>query len=278
MMATALRCGSVLVWALNLFLAFASEQNSGWISLADGVEYTTFVLEKGVEYDGGRLHIIRIDPEIAELEVFLASQHDGKPRTAKQWVDEFNLIAAINAGMYAQDYRTNVGYLRNGEHLNNPKWHPQYKSVLAFGPMKKGLPSATIVDLDSEGSKESLSDYKTLIQNLRLIKGNGINVWSASDKAWSEAAVAMDKQNRILFIFCMAPFNMREFNGILLSLPLDIVKAMHVEGGPEASLSIRSEKINLDLCGSYEASLIYEKTCSRQWQIPNVLGVKRRTR
>lgn len=272
-----LRNVGVSTVALVFFLLTANGQSVSWTNLADGVEYASFVVKENSDFDSGKLRVVRIDPEKAELVVLLASQNDNKLRTAKQWVEEFNLIVAINAGMYAQDYRTNVGYLRNGEHLNNPKWHPQYKSALAFGPTRQGLPLAMMIDLDSDDDKEKLNDYKVIIQNLRLIKGNSINVWSASDKIWSEAAVAIDKQGRVLFLFCMTPFTMKEFNRILLSLPLDVIKAMHVEGGPEASLSLRAGDVNLDLCGSYETGFIENKTCPAQWRIPNVLGVKRKS-
>ena len=62
------------------------------------------------------------------------------------------------------------------------------------------------------------------------------------------------------------------FNEKLLSLPLGIVRAMHVEGGPEASLSIHAGGVDLDLCGSYETGF-YDHTNTRLWAIPNVLGV-----
>ena len=63
------------------------------------------------------------------------------------------------------------------------------------------------------------------------------------------------------------------FNQRLKELPLDIVRAMHVEGGPEASLSIRGAGKKLDLCGSYETSFTEHDRNNQQWSIPNVLGV-----
>jgi hypothetical protein len=52
--------------------------------------------------------------------------------------------------------------------------------------------------------------------------------------------------------------------------------AMHVEGGPEASLSIHAGGVNLDLNGSYETDFNENDDERRQWPIPNVLGVQRR--
>ena len=66
---------------------------------------------------------------------------------------------------------------------------------------------------------------------------------------------------------------MRDFNALLLQLPLDIAGAMHVEGGPEASLSVHGGGINLDLMGSYETGFFESDDNHRQWPIPNVIGV-----
>jgi hypothetical protein len=68
---------------------------------------------------------------------------------------------------------------------------------------------------------------------------------------------------------------MHEFNELLLSLPLDVRQAMHLEGGPEASLSIHVPGIDLDLCGSYETGFRLDDGNRDQWPIPNVLGIER---
>lgn len=230
--------------------------------LAVGIEYGT------TSFGGGELHVVRIDPAKAELRVGLASQEQVRNRTAGEWADGLGLTVAINAGMFAEDYRSNVGYLKNGAHLNNPAWN-KYQSVLAFGPAR-----AELIDLDSPGARQRLEAYPTAIQNLRLIKATGArNVWKPGPRKWSEAAVAADSSGRVLFLFMRAPLSMKDFGDQLLALPLGITHAMHVEGGPEASLSIRSEKVHLDLCGSFETGFRADDTNLVQWPIPNVIGV-----
>jgi hypothetical protein len=58
----------------------------------------------------------------------------------------------------------------------------------------------------------------------------------------------------------------------VLALPLGIQRAMHVEGGPEASLSIRAPDLKLDLCGSFETGFVGDDANAKQWAIPNVIG------
>ena len=183
---------------------------------------------------------------------------------------------AINLGMYRTDHLTNVGHARAPGHVNNARWSSSYKAALGFAPSKKGLPAAVMVDLDAPGGRERLASYRGVVQNLRLIRAPGENVWSKQGRRWSEAAVAMDRERRVLFIFTRRPYAMQELNAKLLALPLAITNAMHVEGGPLASLSIHCGGIDLDLGGSYETGLRENDEASGQWPIPNVLGVARK--
>ena len=178
--------------------------------------------------------------------------------------------------MFHKDLITNVGYLRNGSHIQNKRWNSKYKSALAFDPKKTGIPLAILVDLDKPDTIKTLSDYNAVIQNLRLVKGNGVNVWGKQDVKWSETAVGMDGDGRVLFLFCRSPLTMRDFNEVITSLGLGMTRMMHVEGGPLASLSIRAPGFTLDLAGSYETTILADDSNKEQWSIPNIIGVQTR--
>lgn len=248
----------------------AAAADISWRKLQTGVEYAT------LGGDEDRLHVVRIDPGRAPVVAAMAKAGDQQPRTAGQWCREHGLVVAINLGMYQTDHLSNVGHAHAPGHVNNGHWASKYKSALAFAPSKKGVPAAVLLDLDVEGNKERIADYEAAVQNLRLIRAPGQNVWAQQERRWSEAAVAMDKQGRILFLFSRRPYTMHDFNAKLLALPLGITNAMHVEGGPEASLSIHGAGIDLDLNGSYETGFNENESEQRQWPIPNVLGVARK--
>lgn len=236
------------------------------------------VIQPGVEYveitaASGPLHVVRVDPRRARVRASAASEKKAAPQTAREWCRTSGFAVAINLGMFQTDQRSNVGYLRIGAHRNNPRWN-SYRSVLAVNPSEQSLPPALWVDLDQK-KPAVLDKYGLVVQNLRLIAGNRKNVWSKSDKRWSESALAIDTRERLLFIFSRAPHSMRDFNALLLSLPLEITQAMHLEGGPEASLSIHAPGIELDLSGSYETGFWPDESNQTQWPIPNVLGVLR---
>jgi len=247
-----------------------------WRVLQPGVEYARLRLAEKPAAGDGLLEVVRIDPERAPLRAFLVSRVEDS-RRAGEWAASHRLAAVVNAGMYAKDSRTHVGFARSGPRQSAP-WHPDYRSALVFGPRRKGLPAAAVLDLDAPDARRACDDYDTVLQNLRLLKGKGTNVWSASARAWSEAAVAQDSRGRILFLFSRMPMTMKAFGDRLLALGLGVERAMHMEGGPEASLSVHAGGVDLDLNGCLETGFVEhegEAACTGQWPLPNVVGVAR---
>jgi Phosphodiester glycosidase len=263
-------------WLLFAILAGitvpALAQEIPWKLIQTGVQFASIPAGKMMSGAPGRLYVVRVDPARARLTVALASEAHIPAQTAAKWCQTSKLAVAINLGMFQTDGRSNVGYLRHGTHSNNPQWN-DYNAVLAVNPSDRSHPAALWIDRDQTTAMQQLADYDIVVQNLRLVTTKRGNVWSESNRRWSEAAVAIDSKGRILFIFSRAPYSMREFNNLLLALPLDIAGAMHVEGGPEASLSIHAGGINLDLAGSYETGFWPNDSNQKQWAIPNVLGV-----
>lgn len=259
---------------LVVALLVAAGPVAEWRAVVPGVEYRTFVLDARPRAGDGLAHVVRIDPAVAKLDVGLASENEGTLRTAKEWCVDRGFAVVINAGMYGTDYVTNVGYLRRQKHLNNAAWSSKYQSVLAFGPRQKGLAAAQLWDRDVSGDALA-AKYDVVVQNLRLLKAPGANVWKPNGDAWSEAAVAADAQGHLFFIFVRTPFEMSVLNEKLLALPLGLTRAMHVEGGPEASLSIHVEGFELHLAGGPRTPIFAEQGM-KQWRIPNVVGVRAR--
>lgn len=254
-----------------LLLVSACGASGQWKIIGPGIEYGVFSIRPLSEQVEGKLHIVRLDPNQVSFKMLLASELDKKSRTTAEWCRDFNLTVAINAGMFQKDLLTNVGYLRNGTYIQNRNWN-QYKSAFAFNPRRNGLSQATIVDLDTPQARDMLNDYNSVVQNLRLMKGRGLNVWSRSEKKWSEAAMGMDGEGRILFLFCPLPFMMWDFIAAVASQGLGIEYLMHLEGGSLASLSIRAKELNLDLAGV--DALVQTTGINRgQWPVPNVIGV-----
>jgi len=233
----------------------------GWQQLAPGLELTHFDSRHRVFADDGDLTVLRVETRLHPL-VLLAGGESR--RSLAQWCDEFDLLAATNAGMYQADLRTHVGFCQvRGEVVNG--FANDYLSALALDPLDPADPPFRIIDLDVMPLAEIRQQYATVVQNLRLIKGGGENRWQPALDQWPEAALAQDNQGRALLVYCRMPWSMYQFNEILLALPLGVVAAQHLEGRSQAGL--------------YMSHLADEKSPAARAAgpvLPNVIGVSAR--
>lgn len=222
---------------------------------------------------------VRIDPAVHAFRLLCESEvADGTLRSVEEWSRDFGLMAAVNAGMFRQDYKTNTGLMVNHDHVNNPKLTPDYKAVFAFNRKDEGVPPAQIIDLQHQDFDALRGRYHTLIQGLRMISSKQTNVWSQSDRIWSTAVLAMDRSGRVLLLHCRAPYSVHDLNDILLSLPqLDVFNAMYLEGGPEASLYLQTGDHTIRRMGSYETGFNEDDDEVDFWPLPNVIGVVKGT-
>jgi hypothetical protein len=266
---------------LLVIVAFATFHltSHAWKPLAPGLELGIFGASRSNEIGDAKITILRIDPQLWELEFAGASQNQEEQQlhTAREWCEERGFVVAINAGMFQTDYLSNVGYLKAGDHLNNPGVN-HYLSVAAFDPVVEGLPPFRIFDLDylAITMEQIIGDYETVIQNLRLIKRAGENRWRQQSKIWSEVALGEDIDGNILFISCRSPYSMHDLNEELLQLGIGLVCAQHLEGGPEAQLYIKVDELEQQLVGSYETNFYERDDNHTPSRIPNVIGVKKR--
>jgi len=263
----------VFLWLLPVGLAAAEQMQ--WRSLAPGLELGRFV--RPAEADNSEMHIVvvRIDPIRWELRLGLASETDGVDGlSAREWARRLGFAAVINAGMFATDYFTHIGYLQYREHVNNPRLS-RYQSLAAFCPKTPEAAPFRIFDMDAPGfSLDAVRRrYNCLVQNLRLIKRPGKNRWEPQPKTWIEAALGEDEQGRALMIFSRTPQSMHALNEALLALPLQLVCAQHLEGGPEAQLFVAVGDFSLEIIGGYENSSGAGALLGAAWPLPNVIGI-----
>ena len=218
-------------------------------------------LAPGMELREGPIVVLRMDPARWELALV-----GGTSRTARDWAGRHGLAAAINAGMYATDGATHVGYMECDGKIGSKQVNA-YRSVAAFSPKKKGEPPFRIVDIHGRADLDKLrSRYACLVQNLRLVQRPGVSKWSQQPKKWSEAALGEDRQGRILFLFSRTPLSMHDLIEELLASDLGLVAAQHLEGGSPAQLFIHVDGFEREMAGSLDTGL----------PIPHVLGVRRR--
>jgi len=268
----------VFVFLAFILISDVAGQNATWKQLDEGLHFNDFTAPIKSTTGDSKILIIRIDPKIYNFRLLSISEltPGSLSLTVKEWADKYKLIAAINAGMFQTDLKSNVGYMKNYSYVNNPRFHKTYASVFAFNPKKAELPVAMVFDTDVKAMKEVAAEYHTVIQNLRLIKRPRSERWAQQEKRWSEAALGQDQDGNILLIFSGSPYTMHELIKILLSLPIKLECAMHLEGGPAASLYLRHNSIELARMGRHELVSIVGEMSNEFLPIPNVIGITKK--
>lgn len=247
---------------------------SPWRILEPGLEIGLFDGPPGSIGDG-KIAVVRLDPEIFELRLLNASAPgQGAPRSAREWAARSGASAVINASMYQQDYRTSVSLMRTRDHVNQARVSRD-RAALVFDRLDRSLPPARIVDRDCEDLEAVRKKYGTVIQSIRMLSCERKNVWAPSERRFSVAAVGIDGSGRVLFLHARSAWPVHDLVNALLALPIDLRRAMYVEGGPEAQLYARGRGTDLERLGAFELAPAERST---GWPVPNVIAAIRRQR
>ena len=257
---------------MALVAGCAKPATETWETLGDGLELAQFPLPESA-VGGSTVMVVRIDPSKFAVRALTAAEGGHGSLRADEWAKRYDLSVVINAGMFELDHSTHVGYMRTSTVVNQEAVHPEYSSVFAFDPIDANQPAVQMFDTDeTDFEAEILPNYRAVLQNLRLIKRPGENRWSQQEKQWSEMALGQDKAGNVLLIFCRSPYSMHDLNLHLLDLPIDLVCAQHLEGGPEASLYLKHGGTELRQMGSYETGFNESDGNREFWPIPNIIG------
>jgi hypothetical protein len=261
--------------AASVFLVAFSVCADMWMQFDKGLHVGEFRSPQKSIFRNSIITIIKIDPDRFTFKLLCAKESGLKGMPVKTWCRKFKLLGGVNAGMYQTDFLSNVGYMKNFTHINNARVASRFLSVFACNPVMEGMKRAKVFDIDETDMSDIIKKYNTVIQNLRLIKRNGENRWSKQLKIWSEVALGENSKGNILFIYSPVPYSMHEFNEILLALPVDVLCAQHLEGGPEASLYFKYKDFEIEKCGHRRSRFDETDQGCEMAAIPNVLGFSR---
>ncbi len=270
----------MILW-ISLLLAmacnFTSATTVSWKLLDTGLELGTFVAPMPSPVGDRKITVLRIDPAAWKFDLLAASMRDGRARTAEQWAADCKQVAVVNAGMFQMDGLTNVGYMKCGGKINNPSFNDD-NTFVAFEPVDANstLPRFQIIDRECQDWRGLIAQYKHVTQGIRMVDCKRKNRWSEQPRIWSMVVMGMDKAGNALMIFCRSPYSVHQFTDMLLALDIDLKNAMYLEGGPEASLYLKTAAAQLDGYGSYETGFFESDDNNRPWPIPNVIAISKR--
>lgn len=222
--------------------------------------------------------IVRVDPRAYRVVVRTAGRHGGA-RTAPRWVEDLGLAGVANAGMFHPDLRS-VGLLQAPGEIEQARDNPRYSAYLAVEPLEPGRdrPAVAIFQRGCPGFDLARirRDYRTVLQSIAMLDCAGQPIPSPGQRVYSASAAGIDGEGRLVFVHVRTPYSMGAFRRILAAPEVGLRAALYLEGGPEASLVVRTGVRAVSEVGSYESGFFESDDNHRFWDIPNVIGLQPR--
>ncbi len=254
-------------------------QDIPWKNLMDGLQYAELDAPDKAVVNDSKLTLLKIDSRQFDFEFLLASERGHKARTAPDWATEFDKNIIINAGMYSYNRtQSNKGYMKNFNHLNNPKKSSYFNAMLAMHPKDEKKPPFEIIDITCQDWEKVRHEYHSLCQGMRMIscEGVGMEFVKRPDQSCSMIIVATDTDKNLYLIFTRSPYTHRSMIKYLQGLPLNIRTTVYLEGGPEASLYINTGDTVIAKYGSYVSNTCNNDDNDHFREIPNVIAIKKK--
>jgi hypothetical protein len=252
-----------------------------WKQLSHGLYYAEIDGPHVSKFSDSKVSILKIDPEVFDFTLVVATQYDSSQKTIKQWCDTMNLTAAINAGMYSlKDHMSGSGYMQTYDHINNPVYKESFNALAVFNPKSKSVAPFQIVDMKNQDWKSIKKDYYSCFQSIRMIDNQHRGIyWKKKPLlSCSMSVLATDRSGNVLFLFSRSPYNANEVIKFMLGPLLNIQTAMYLEGGPEASLYVKTDSAEIIKFGSYVSYACPNDDNQELRKMPNILGIKKKTK
>ncbi len=263
----------------HLFAQTVPDSVFKWTKLDEGMAYCEIDAPEKSPVNDSKLTIVRIDPSKFEFDFFTATEFGGKARSASCWAEEFGLQFVVNTGMYSYGKgHPNKGYLKNYEHINNPRMSGYYNAMLVMHPKDSTRLPFEIIDMTCNGWSSIKGRYNSFCQGMRMIdcNGNPMAFEKNPNQSCSMVLVSSDPEGTIYFVFTRSPYTHKTMIRFLKSFPFDLRQTVYLEGGPEASLYINTGKDTISKFGCYVSKTWERDDNDHFWEIPNVIGIRKK--
>ncbi|HYV51348.1 MAG TPA: phosphodiester glycosidase family protein [Dongiaceae bacterium] len=212
-----------------------------WKELAGGVAFARVEATRYCRLGSVGIAAVRLDPTRCRIEPYHENEFSDRA-TILDWEARLKAPVILNAGLYDTN-RRHLGTLRRqGRDLGGSR-HVSWKGELALEPREEGLLPAVLLDLSLPEDIALETKYATAVQSMMLFDRNGEIRVRRSDRIARRSAVALDRQGRVLLLVTEGAYTLWETGVLLRESGWDLVQALALDGGNEASLIVESNGV-----------------------------------
>jgi uncharacterized protein YigE (DUF2233 family) len=211
-------------------------RDTGWQSIAPGVEYRELKIDAGDRSD--RLRIARIDPAQTRLRVLYDPD---RPRRVSEWLSTSSALLAVNGNFFDPQNRALGLVIQDGQRRGGVVYQ-------GFGGMfaVNGDEVRVRWNVDDPYTGEPLTHALQNFPMLVLPGGTASPDIDDNGRRSLRTAVGQDRSGRIVFVVSPTPtFTLTEFGQWLAASDLDLQAALNLDGGTSSGLVLRSGQRNL---------------------------------
>lgn len=235
-----------------------------WVDIGDGILFSMARAYRYCRKGQPDMALVRVNPANVKVQAHYFRVHRAEePMTLTQWQRMTGSMVIFNGSQYYPDLRPMGWFIQDGRNLGTSAVKA-WKGLLAAHPTQDGLPPATIIDMDEHPYSLQSLPYKVAVQSLMLFDARGMLRTRKSDWIANRTIVAEDRQGRILVLCTEGGYTLWEVAMLLQEGPLEIHRAMVLDGGFETQLAVRSESFSYTLYGQWSIG------DSGEWSIPGI--------
>jgi len=170
-----------------------------------------------------------------------------KKMSAHNWLNNTDSRIVINAGQFDENYKHLGWFIRNGKNMGS-NLHPIWKGIFACKPKSPEIkPEMTIIDEESSPQKLSNFEYLNAVQSLMLFDSSGKIRVNKSNQFDRRCIIGIDDDKYVYIFLSIGEVTLWDMAIFLQSLPLDLDRAMSMDGGIQAQLSVKTDKYECNL-------------------------------
>jgi hypothetical protein len=97
------------------------------------------------------------------------------------------------------------------------------------------------------------------------------------DQSCSMIILSTDSTGMIYIFFTRSPYTHQKMIHFLMSFPFELRQTVYLEGGPEASLFIKTKNVTISKYGTYVSKTWEKDDNDHFWEIPNIIGIRKKS-